>query len=164
MLAPLMMLHFASTACLFSFRASFCSHSVLQSDSLPEHQWLWVRPCPCNQPHLFPGLSLLFLEWEERDSLLTGGSLQSPDRTFLANTFFFFSLVMGCDYSLAVLISLHVTCLAWMVLPLAPLVKHSILSVPPGPQLAFLVRHCFPHLPSVLSNFRTVTLNYRLGP
>ena len=158
-----MILHFVFTACFFSFGASFCPHSVLQSDSLPEHQWLWVRPCPCNKLYLFPGLSLLFLEWEERDSLLTGGSLQSPDRTFLANTFSFLP-VMGCDYSLAFLISLHVTCWDWMVLPLAPLGKHSILSVPPGPQPAILVRHCFPHLPSILSNFKTVTLNYRLGP
>ena len=66
-----------------------------------------------------------------------GDSLQSPDRIFLDNTFFFFPL-MGCDYSLAFLIRLHVTWRDWIVVPLAPLVKHSILSVPTGPQLAFL--------------------------
>lgn len=47
---------------------------------------------------------------------------------------------MGCDYSLALLIRLHVTCCDWMVVPLAPLVKHSVLSVPTGPQLAFLIQ------------------------
>lgn len=95
-LAPLMTLHFGSTVCFFSFRASFCSHSVAQPHSVPAHWWLWVhalfhrmQPCPCHQLYLFPGLSLLFLEWEERESLLTGDSLQSPDRIFLDNTFFF---------------------------------------------------------------------------
>ena len=89
-----------------------------------------VQPCPCHQLYLFPGLSLLFfLEWEERDSLLTGFFL----------IIHFFSL-MGCDYSLAFLIRLHVTWRDWTVVPLAPLVKHSILSVPTGPQLAFLIQ------------------------
>lgn len=156
-----MMLHFVSTVCFFSFRASFCSHSVLQSDWLPEHQWLWVQPCPCSQLYLFPGISLLFLEWEERDSLLTGGSLQSPDRIFLANTFFFSCdglwLLFGifnqaaCDLlgldgatSGSADKALNVECSSW---PSASL---------PDSGTAFPTFQ--------VSNFKTVTLNYWLGP